>query len=186
MKNKITEREKTRLELEAAKVAHGKTQAAIRDFSGSFEEKETAIKCDISDEQRRLHSFRQDLSKVLDDSAKAEEIETRIETGEKLLKRLEQRLELAGDWRKREAERLGKLEEEEQAAYTALQNAFSNYTYAWVTHVKEARQAYFAALKAYWAEAASRSGEIQFPKFAWTNLEITDLNIREFCGPIKW
>jgi succinate dehydrogenase/fumarate reductase flavoprotein subunit len=186
MKTNINPVEKARLELLHEQDNAKQAQAAVRDFCGPFEEKELSIKSEISDEQRRLNSLRQDLSKVLDDSVKAEEIEAQIEKREQLLKRLAQRLDLSQDWRKREADTLGKLQEQEQSADFACQAAYERYTTAWRDYVFRARENYLNSLKEYWAEAASKVSEVQFPKFAWKDLEITDLDIRKHAGAIKW
>lgn len=186
MENNPNPIEAARTVLETTKEAHSQAQAELSAFTKSFEDKESTIKREIGKEQRRQNSLRQELSKVLDDPVQAEDFEQQIEKAEKLLKRLSQRLELAEGWRGRESEALGELEEAVQAAYTALQYAFSSYAYAWVSHVKQARSAYLNSLKEYWAEAASEAHEIQFPKFAWKDLEINDVTIRNYCGPIRW
>jgi predicted nucleic acid-binding Zn-ribbon protein len=186
MENNPNPIEAARTALETAREAHEQAQAALSAFTKSFEGKESTIKREISNEQRRQNSLRQELSKVLDDPGQAEGFEQEIEKTEKLLKRLSQRLELAEGWRGRESEALGELEEAVQAAYTALQYAFSGYAHSWASHVKQARGAYLGALKEYWAEAASRAYEVNFPKFEWKNLEINHVTIRNHCGPIRW
>jgi DNA repair exonuclease SbcCD ATPase subunit len=181
MKNNISPVEKARRELETAEETLVQAQAAVRDFCTPFTQKELSLKCEISDEQQNLISLRRRLAEVLDDSVKAEEVETQIEKSEKLLKRLQARLQIAGSWRGRE-KALKELEDAEQNSLFEYKTAYEHLMARWREHVLEARQNYLQTLVDFWQRAREASGHVTIPKFSSTELEISWDFIRQQTG----
>ncbi|MGA2936758.1 MAG: hypothetical protein ABSF52_06615 [Syntrophobacteraceae bacterium] len=67
-----------------------------------------------------------------------------------------------------------------------MQAAYERYTTAWRDSVFQARENYLKALADYWQEAQAAAPHVNFPKFRWQEIEVSDVDIRKFCGPIRW
>lgn len=176
--------EAARATLEEAKRANDKTQAALSLLEAPFTNQVTALKDQISQEQKKLNSFRRELSKVLDDDQAIESLEEQIAGCEKLLKRLAGRVEIADQWRERERESLTKLYSAIEDADSTLTTTHADFVEALKGHVLLIREQYIEACGELWSgmKEAAEHTRFRLPTRAELSVDFDELKTQ--FGPL--
>ena len=134
-------------------------------------------------EEARLQYLRDSLDTNVDDPDGLEAaVDDQIEATEKLLKRLNRRLQAAQNWRKRQLSPLAALAERETDARYQLRAAWEKYLILAREGVLQAREDYTQTLVNFWSEAREGAPYFKAPRFTSQQLELTWDEIRRATG----